>query len=63
MRTADPTLLLEIIRQSQEISSEARWLEHYTHNRDGECVEDCVNQIENSLNAIKEILEKIKDGG
>ena len=28
-----------------------------------EIVEDCVNQIENSLNTIKEILEKIKNGG
>lgn len=60
MRNADPVLLLEIIRQSQEISSEAQWLEHYTHNRDADCVEDCVNQIESGLNSIKAILEKIK---
>ena len=58
---SEPTLLLGIIRQAQEIASEGRWIEHYAHTpAELECVEDCIHNIEDCLVAIKENFELLK---
>ena len=60
-----PTLLLGIIKQSQEIASEGRWLEYYAHCAVNDttinCLEDCVHNIEDCLVAIKKNLEALKE--
>ncbi len=57
---SEDTLLLNIIRQAQEIASEARWMEYYGHNSDTECIEDCVRNIQDSLKAILEDIDYLK---
>ena len=60
---SDSTLLLGIIRQAQEIVSEARWLEYYGHSVNPpniEFAEDCVHNIEDCLKVIKENLDNLK---
>ena len=58
------TLLANIIKQAQEISSEARWMEYYCHAKQDEnqigAIEDTVFCIEQALVAIKENLEHLK---
>ena len=59
-----PTLLNEIIKQSQSIASEARWVEHYAHckqNADQVAdIENCVYEIEQHIYVIKTFLENLK---
>lgn len=61
---SEPTLLAGIIKQAQDIASEARWLEYYSHCAVSDttvgCLEDCVRNIEDSLVAIKENIEHLK---
>lgn len=57
---SESTLLLSIIRQAQEIASEARWIEYYGHNSETECIEDCVKNIRDSLEAILEDIDYLK---
>ena len=59
-----PTLLADIIRQAQNIVSEARWMEYYCHAKQDEnqigAIEDTVFCIEESIKAIKSSLEDLK---
>lgn len=59
-----PTLLGGIIKQAQEIASEARWMEFYCHSIPSEdqigAIEDTVFCIEQALVAIKENIEHLK---
>lgn len=59
-----PTILLEIIKQAQNIGSEARWMEHYCHAKQDEnqigAIEDTVFCIEESIKAIKASIEDLK---
>ena len=59
-----PTLLNGIIKQAQEIASEARWVEHYAHcQQNAEQIEDiknCVLNIEQALESIKENLQYLE---
>jgi hypothetical protein len=59
---SENTLLFQIVMQTQEIESEAKWLRHYAQlpQTEVECIEDCVRNIEDSLKAIKENLEYLK---
>ncbi len=58
------TLLNDIIKQAQNIASEARWMEYYCHAQQNEdqigAIEDVVFCIEESLKAIKESIEDLK---
>lgn len=62
---SEQTLLLNIIKQAQEIMSESRWIEYYSHcavnNTTINCVADCVCNIEDCLKAIKENLENLRE--
>ena len=59
-----PTLLNAIIKQAQDIVSEARWMEFYAHCQQNEnqigAIEDTVLCIEHALFAIKENIEHLK---
>ena len=59
-----PTLLGGIIKQAQDIASEARWIEFYCHSKQDEnqigAIEDTVFCIEQALIAIKENIEHLK---
>ena len=59
-----PTILLDIIKNAQNIASEARWIEHYCHAKQDEdqigAIEDTVFYIEESIKAIKASIEDLK---
>ncbi len=59
-----PTLLGGIIKQAQDIVSEARWMEFYAHGPQTEdqiaMLEDTVFQIENALIAVKANIADLK---
>lgn len=58
------TLLAGIIKQAQDIASEARWMECYCHAQQNTdqigAIEDTVFCIEQALVAIKENIENLK---
>lgn len=58
------TLLSGIIKQAQDIASEARWMEFYAHGPQTqdqiEMIEDTVFQIENALVAIRANITDLK---
>jgi hypothetical protein len=59
-----PTLLGAIIKQAQDIASEARWMEFYAHGQQNAdqigAIEDTVFCIEQALIAVKENIEHLK---
>ena len=59
-----PTILSAIIKQAQDIASEARWIEHYAHLAPSAeqiaDIENCVAEIKNSLLAIACELHNLK---
>ena len=59
-----PTLLNGIIKQAQDIASEARWMEFYCHSTPDEnqigAIEDTIDCIENALIEIKRNIEILK---
>ena len=59
-----PTLLGSIIKQAQDIASEARWMEYYCHAQQNTdqigAIEDTVFCIEQALVAIKENITNLK---
>ena len=59
-----PTILHGIIKNAQNIASEARWMEHYCHAQQNEdqigAIEDTVFCIEESIKAIKASIEDLK---
>ena len=59
-----PTILLDIIKNAQNIASEARWMEHYCHAKQDEnqigAIEDTIFCIEESIKAIKASVEDLK---
>ena len=59
-----PTLLNDIIKQAQNIASEARWMEYYCHAQQNDdqigAIEDTVFCIGESLKAIKQSIEDLK---
>ena len=59
-----PTILNEIVKQSQSIASEARWMEHYAHCQQNANqvadIENCVYEIEQHIYVIKVFLENLK---
>ena len=56
----EDTLRMNICKQFEEIESEFNWMKHYFHQKDWVCVEDCVRNIQDSLNAINENVEHLK---
>ena len=59
-----PTLLAGIIKQAQDIASEARWMEFYAHGPQNDdqigAIEDTVFCIEQALVAIKANIADLK---
>ena len=57
------TLLNNIIKQAQEMASEAKWLEHYCKTQNEQQlldIQDCVANLEMSMQAIKENLDDLQ---
>lgn len=57
---SENTLRMNICKQFPEIESEYRWLKYYFQKKEWDCVEDCVRNIQDSLNAILENTENLK---
>ena len=57
---SEQTLWNAIDKQWQSIEDELAWMNHYIATGEIEDVEDCVNNIQDSLNAIKENVEHLK---
>lgn len=57
---SEQTLWRAINKQWESIEDEVKWMNHYIATNEVECVEDCVFNIQESLNAIKENLENLK---
>ena len=54
------TLRMNVCKQFADIESEFNWMMHYFHQKDWDCVADCVRNIEDSLRAISENVETLK---
>lgn len=57
---SEDTLRMNICKQFADIESEFNWMKHYFYQKDWDCVEDCVRNIQDSLNAILENTENLK---
>jgi hypothetical protein len=60
------TILGQIVLLSQNIGSEARWLEFYCHSQTEDKIgvlENCVQEIENELALIKINIARCKEMG
>ena len=57
---SEDTLRMNIRKQFADIESEYKWMKYYFHQKDWDCVEDCVRNIEDSLRAISENVENLK---
>lgn len=57
---SEQTLWRAIDKQWESIEDEVKWMNYYIATNEVECVEDCVFNIQESLNTIKENLENLK---
>lgn len=57
---SEQTLWRQINHQWEQIADEVNWMNHYIATGEVECVEDCVNNINDSLTAIRENLTLLK---
>ena len=57
---SEDTLRMNVCKQFACIESEFNWMMHYFHQKDWDCVEDCVRNIQDSLRAISENVENLK---
>ena len=60
IRYSEDTLRMNVCKQFTDIESEFNWMMHYFHQKDWDCVEDCVKNIQDSLRAISENVENLK---
>ena len=58
---SEPTLWRQINHQWEQIDDEVNWMNHYIATGEVADVEDCVNNIADSLTAIRECLALIKE--
>lgn len=54
------TLRFNLAKQLVDIESEVRWLRYYYQQKDNECMEDCIKNIQDSLTAMLEDIENLK---
>ena len=57
---SEDTLKLDICKQFADIESEFKWLKYYYHQKDLDCMEDCVRNIQDSLKAILKDIDYLK---
>ena len=57
---SEETLRMNVCKQFADIESEFNWMMHYFHQKDWDCVEDCVRNIQDSLRTISEDVEYLK---
>lgn len=54
------TLRFNLAKKLVDVESETRWLRHYYQQKDNECMEDCIRNIQDSLTAMLEDIEMLK---
>jgi Mg2+ and Co2+ transporter CorA len=54
------TLRFNLANKLVDVESETRWLRHYYQQKDSECMEDCIRNIQDSLTAMLEDIELLK---
>jgi hypothetical protein len=57
---SEETLRMNVCKQFAELESQFNWMMHYFHQKDWDCVEDCVRNIQDSLKAILEDIDYLK---
>lgn len=57
---SENTLRMDICKQFADIESEFKWMKYYFNQKDWDCIEDCVKNIQGSLCAISEDVENLK---
>lgn len=57
---SEDTLRFDICKQFADIESEFKWIKYYFNQKDWDCVEDCVKNIQMSLDAILEDTDNLK---
>ena len=57
---SEDTLRFDICKQFADIESELKWIKYYFNQKDWDCVEDCVKNIQMSLDAILEDTDNLK---
>ena len=57
---SEETLRMNVCKQFADIENEFNWMKYYFHQKDWDCVEDCVRNIQDSLVAILENVENLK---
>lgn len=57
---SEETLRMNVCKQFADIESEFNWMKYYFHQKDWDCAEDCVRNIQDSLVAILENVENLK---
>ena len=54
------TLRFNLAKKLVDIEDEAKWLRYYYQQKDNECMEDCIKNIQDSLTAMLEDIEMLK---
>lgn len=57
---SEETLRMNVCKQFTNIESEFNWMMHYFHQKDWDCVEECVKMIQEMLDAILEDVDNLK---
>jgi hypothetical protein len=57
---SEDTLRMDICKQFADIESEFKWMKYYFNQKDWDCVEDCVRNIQDSPKAILEDIDYLK---
>ena len=57
---SEDTLRFDICKQFADIESEFKWMKYHFHQKDWDCVEDCIKNIQMSLEAILEDTDNLK---
>ena len=58
---SEETLRMNICKQFADIESDFNWMVYYFHQKDWECVEECASIIQESLDAVLENIDILKD--
>lgn len=54
------TLRFNLAKKLMDIKDETKWLGYYYQQKDNECMEDCIRNIQDSLVAMLEDIEMLK---
>ena len=55
------TLRLNLAKRLVDVEDETKWLRYYYQQEDNECMEDCIRNIQDTLTAMLEDIEMLKE--